>query len=186
MLRRVLDSLAVSTRMLRIPLVLSLLLAGALAGSPAAGAADRSERERIVVRVAHGPIQPIGTVDAPPTGPSVGDFSAFYSPITRPGKKSTIGWWSGSLTTVAVGQPAADSQLRTTNFVFTIGRIENQIEVGGIASYPLTSPTLAKGTVTIRPVIGGSGRYDGARGYARTVHTVRDTWTHTFYVTIDR
>lgn len=172
--------------MLRIPIVLSLVLASALAAGPAAGAADRSARERIVVRVAHGPIQPIGTVDASPTGPSAGDLSAFYSPITRPGKTAAIGWWSGSLTTVAVGQPAAGSQLRTTNFVFTIGGIGNQIQVGGIAAYPLTSPTLAKGTVTIRPVTGGSGRYDGARGYARTVHTVRDTWTHTFYVTVER
>lgn len=170
----------------RIPLALTLLVAAALAAAPATSAASRSGKERTVVRVAHGPIKPIGSVDVPPEGPSVGDLSSFYVPVTRPGKKATIGWWSGSLTTVAVGLPEADRQLRTTDFVFTFGRIENQIVVGGIATYPLTSPTLAEGTVTIRPVTGGSGRYAGARGYARTVHTRQDTWTHTFYVSIDR
>jgi hypothetical protein len=55
--------------------------------------------------------------------------------------------------------------------------------VGGAAEYPLDGATLPLPSTTVRPLLGGSGRYAGARGEVVTVHAADDTWTHTFHFT---
>ena len=153
--------------------VLALVLLAAL---PAA--ATPSPRKKTLT-VAHGPVT-LPYVDAAPEGASVGDVRTFWTALTLPGKVGEIGYFSGSMLTVAEEKPGPDQELRTANFVFVVGAQANQIVVGGIAAYNKTAPTLATTSITIRPIIGGSGSFDGARGSCRTVHYPDGTWTHTF------
>jgi hypothetical protein len=41
-----------------------------------------------------------------------------------------------------------------------------------------------RASVVTRPVIGGSGKYGGARGWCVTTHQADDTWTHVFHITV--
>jgi hypothetical protein len=70
-----------------------------------------------------------------------------------------------------------------SNLSFVFGSDANQIVVGGQAVYEISQPTLGIGVVTIRPLIGGSGKYSGARGYLETTHLVDNTWKHVFHLT---
>ena len=125
-------------------------------------------------------------VDAPPTGPSAGDVRTYYLPLTKPGGAVEIGYLTGTLTTTATDRPSAGMELRTANLVFVIGRAGDQVVVGGVSAYAQTAPTIAKRSVAVRPVIGGSGKYAGARGWCVSTHHADGTWTHVFYLTLDR
>jgi hypothetical protein len=132
-----------------------------------------------VVTVANAPITASNAqyVDAAPAGPSVGDVRTYYLPLTWPGGKHQIGYATGTLTTVAVDRPTAGMELRAANLIFVVGGAANQIVVGGVAAYPQSAPTVATRSVVTRPVIGGSGKYAGARGWCVTTHYANDTWT---------
>ena len=157
--------------------------------SAAVGAtAGRTKPTRVVVRVAHGPVTASNSqyIDAAPAGPSVGDVRTYYLPLTRPGTSRKIGYLTGTLTTTATGRPRLGMELRTANLVFVLGRAANQLVVGGVAAYAQSAPVLAKKSVVTRPVIGGSGKYAGARGFCVTTHLANNTWTHVFHVTLNR
>lgn len=150
--------------------------------------AGRTQATRVVVHVAHGPVTAGNSqyIDAAPAGPSVGDVRTYYLPLTRPGSSRNIGYLTGTLTTTATGRPKTGMELRTANLVFVFGRAANQLVLGGVAAYAQSAPVLAKRSVVTRPVIGGSGRYAGARGSCVTTHLANDTWTHVFRLTLDR
>ncbi len=160
--------------------VVATVVALALIGLTTAATAPAATK---VVKVAHGPVT-LPLVDAAPAGPSVGDLRTVWTPLTRPGRKRVVGYLTGSLLTVAVDRPTDGRELRTSNLVFVVGMAADQIVVGGVASYPSSAPTVGRRTVTVRPVIGGSGAYAGARGWCRTVHHANGRWTHTFVITL--
>jgi hypothetical protein len=150
--------------------------------------AGRTQAAMVVIRVAHGPVTARNShyIDAPPPGPSVGDVRTYYLPLTRPGSSRQIGYLTGTLTTTATGIPRPGMELRTANLVFVLGRAANQLVVGGVAAYAESAPVLAKKSVVTRPVIGGSGKYAGARGWCVTTHLANNTWTHVFHLILDR
>lgn len=133
-----------------------------------------------VVKVAHGPIAAnlIPVADKP----SAGDLRTYYIGLTKPGKKKRIGFLTGSLLTTAVDAPSAGKELRSADLVFTIGKPANQIVLGGVAAYDQTAPTLSKKSTTVRPVLGGSGKYAGARGWCESIHFKNNSWRHTFHL----
>ena len=144
--------------------------------------------ERLVVRVAHGPVTTANAqyIDAAPAGPSVGDLRTYYLPLTRPGRTGRIGYLTGTLLTTATARPRAGMELRAADLVFVVGGPADQIVVGGVSAYPQSAPALTEKSVVTRPVIGGSGKYAGARGWCVTTHFPNDTWTHVFHLTVDR
>ena len=119
-------------------------------------------------------------VDLDPVGPSIGDIVTFRAPVTRRGSAKDVGLMTGSLRNVGIDVPRAGSVMREVNLVFVLDGGRDELVVGGAAEYPATAPTLAQRTRTVRPLIGGSGRYAGARGDVVTVHRADDTWSHTF------
>jgi hypothetical protein len=110
----------------------------------------------------------------------------YYLSLTRPGSSRKVGYLTGTLTTTATGRPNRGMELRTANLVFVFGRAADQLVLGGVAVYGQFAPVLAKKSVVTRPVLGGSGRYAGARGWCVTTHLANDTWTHVFHLTLDR
>jgi hypothetical protein len=160
-------------------LLLSLIGLVLAFGSAAPASADPVT----VVTVAHGPVSAVlDPVTAGTSSP--GDLRTYYTPLTMPGKKRAIGFLTGSLLTTAVGTPAVGRELRTADLVFTVGAARNQLVVGGVAAYDQQAPTVAQRSSVVRPVVGGSGKYAGARGWCRSVHRKDGTWRHTFGVEV--
>jgi hypothetical protein len=161
------------------------LLAVALAAVGVFAPASALTSSTKVITVAHGAVttQNSQYVDLGAPGPSVGDIRTYYIPLTDPKSGKSIGYLTGTLTTVAVEHPVAGMELRTSDLAFVIGKMSDQIVVGGVAAYEQSAPSVATKSVVTRPIVGGSGKYAGARGWVVSTHFANNTWTHVFHLT---
>jgi hypothetical protein len=150
-----------------------MIIALATAGTPAHAATERE-----VVRVYHEAVTPIAT-----SGSGIGMVRTFFIPMAVDGKAADGQYLSGTLTTLA--KNVIDGQeLRASNLTFVFGEEADQLVVGGVSLYPPAGATLAPGTKTVRPVLGGSGKYDGARGQVISRNYGPQGWTHTFRIVL--
>ena len=151
-----------------------LLIIGLIATGTSAHAAT----DREVVRVYHEAVVPIAT-----SGSGIGMVRTFFIPIAVDGKAANGQYLTGTLTTLA--ENVTDGQeLRASNLTFVFGDEADQLVVGGISLYPPAGATLAPGTKTVRPVLGGSGKYDGARGQVVSRNYGAQGWTHIFRIVL--
>ena len=151
-----------------------LLIIGLIATGTSAHAAT----DREVVRVYHEAVVPIAT-----SGSGIGMVRTFFIPIAVDGKAANGQYLTGTLTTLA--ENVTDGQeLRASNLTFVFGDEADQLVVGGISLYPPAGATLAPGTKTVRPVLGGSGKYDGARGHVVSRNYGAQGWTHIFRIVL--
>lgn len=96
------------------------------------------------------------TVDLGVPGPSAGDVVAFQDVVTDAGGKR-LGRLNGTRTTVTTASAAAENVQTLITFDLRGGTIV----VGGVSR--------AVGGPIVRPVLGGTGRYEGMRGSMRSV-----------------
>lgn len=134
--------------------------------------------EREVVRVYHQAVQPIAT-----SGSGVGTVRTFFIPMAVDGKAADGYYLTGTLTTLATDM-ADGYEIRASNLIYVFGNEADQLVVGGISLYPPSDATLPPGSRTVRPVVGGSGRYDGATGQVISRNYGADGWTHTFRIVV--
>ena len=159
---------------LRSVVAVPLLIIGLFATGTSAHAAT----DREVVRVYHEAVVPIAT-----SGSGIGTVRTFFIPIAVDGKAARGQYLTGTLTTLA--ENVTDGQeLRASNLTFVFGDEADQLVVGGISLYPAAGATLAPGTKTVRPVLGGSGKYDGARGQVVSRNYGAQGWTHIFRIVL--
>ncbi len=154
----------------------SLVIVAALGGALAlAGeSALRPVPTPRVVTLHHGHVTS-EYVDLGAPGPSVGDVWVLTAALTDD-SGAALGWLRGTVTTTAENQPGPGDEIRNVDLVLQAGGAGDQIVIGGQAAYPKDGGTLASGSVTIRPITGGSGAYAGARGWVETRHFANDTW----------
>ena len=150
-----------------------LLIATLFAAGTAHAASDRE-----VIRVYHQAVSPIAT-----SGSGIGTVRTFFIPMAVNGKAGDGYYLTGTLTTLTGGM-ADGSELRASNLIYVFGDEADQLVVGGISLYPPADATLPPGARTVRPVVGGSGRYDGATGQVISRNYGADGWTHTFRVVV--
>jgi hypothetical protein len=86
------------------------------------------------------------------------------------------------MTTTGVNVPDEGSEIRMTTLVFTFQRAKDQIVVSGASVYPAAGSVLAADSVTVRPIVGGSGAYSGASGWCESTHFADGTWRHVFHL----
>ena len=163
-------------RTLRGLLLAALIAAVVVPVSPAARHATPPK----AFTVTHGPVV-LTYVDAGTPGPSVGDV--YYASILGKGPGGQDVRVVGGLTTVAEDTPTPGMEIRTTNLVFMFPNAQDQIQIGGASVYAKTAQTRPTQSVTVRPIVGGSGAYAGARGWCVTVHYANGNWAHTFHFT---
>ena len=77
-------------------------------------------------------------------------------------------------------------EVRLGLLVFAFGDGRDQIVVQGSAIYPAAGPTIAADSSTVRPVVGGSGRYLGAGGSAESTHLADGDWRHSLVLVLPR
>jgi len=154
--------------------VLPLVLA-ACSGSPTS-----SSTSGRIVTITHGPVT-LEYVDLGTTGPSLGDERV--TSIGTSVQGGGTGRLDAVLTTTAIDAPNKGDEVRIGHLVFTVGTGPDQVVVDGTSPYPAQSPTIAQNTSTIRPIVGGSGQYAGARGWAESFHLADGTWRHELHLT---
>lgn len=158
------------------PIVTALAV---LLGLSLMGAAPASAKERVeVVTITHAPTAPTAVV-----GTGLGTVRTYFVPTAVSGRTSpTTGYMSGTLTTIATGF-ANGQEARGANLVFVVGSEPNQLVIGGLSLYNTDLSTITAGSRTVRPIIGGSGIYSGARGTAVSTNLGDQGFRHVFRFT---
>ena len=87
---------------------------------------------------------------------------------------------SGSKTLIKLATEAnPDLEKRGTLLFFTLGG-QDQIVVFGITDYSPTAGEFAAGQPVVRPVLGGTGKYMGARGQLISTRNADGLYTQVF------
>jgi hypothetical protein len=154
----------------------AVLVAAASAMSVSAQEAERT------VTISHGSVADAAVyVDLGDPGPSVGDVRAFSVDATDDSGRA--GRLTATLVTSSSDWPAAGDELRLADIVMMFGDgFADQLVITGASLYPADSSTITAGAATIRPIGGGSGIWNGARGYVESIHSPDDTWQHIFHL----
>ena len=151
-------------------LVLSFAALMAFAAPALAGA---------TVTVTHGKTPDPTYIDLGPAGESVGDQRIWEFPgKTAEGGAVVMDWL---MTTTGQPEGSADLENRVTSAVFSFGG-SDRIMVQGIGVYPKTGATVKVDATLERAIIGGTGKYAGARGTVMTTHLPDGTWQHAFTI----
>src|SRR5688572_9750839 len=134
------------------------------------------------IEILHGPVA-ITLANPDSDGHQGGDLRATSISTTEAAGAPT-GRLDATLATTAIDVPEQGDEIRISTLVFSFGDTGvDQVVVGGSAVYPAQGPTLAEGSVTTRPIQGGSGRYAGALGSAVSEHFPDGSWRHTLHLT---
>ncbi len=164
-------------RVVPVTAVLAMLAALLLALPTPAKADVRSGTQHEVVRIWHAAVVPTSV-----EGTGLGTVRTWFTPTLVNGVSAPDQYMTGTLTTVAI-DASAGVEWRTSNLVFVVGGLRNQLVVGGASTYPAGGATIAPGTKAIRPVIGATGAYKGMTGYVVTTNLGERGWDHVFHLT---
>jgi hypothetical protein len=159
----------------RIPLALALIGAAVLLNAGCGGSGGGETLS--IVAPAKGLHQ--STVDLGPKGTSGGDLYVFDGPLIDSDEGETVGHVYGTQTSIA-----QDSESETVQAMITYDlKGGDRITVGGISEYPRgTDKNLIENQKFERPILGGTGRYAGARGVVTTVRRADGSYAHTFEI----
>ena len=114
-------------------------------------------------------------------GNSPGDVYHFSAPLRSSAGGQIMGEVFGSKTLIKLATDAdPDVEKRGTLLFFTFGGGQDQIVVFGITNYSPTAGEFAAGQPVVRPVLGGTGKYMGARGQVTSTRNADDSYTQVF------
>lgn len=101
----------------------------------------------------------------------------------------TIGHLNAMLITTSVDYPSPGDEVRIGRLDFVLDNDSespagggDQVVVSGSGYYPGDQSTIAVGAILYRPIVGGSGTYAGATGWAQSDHLEDGSWRHTLYI----
>lgn len=114
-------------------------------------------------------------------GKSLGDVYHFVAPLhSTPGGPVT-GELIGSKTLVNVPTEANPNlERRATLMFFTFHDHQDQIIAFGVADYSPTAPEFEHGHSAVRAILGGTGKYIGARGQVTSTRNADGSYTQVF------
>jgi len=141
-----------------------------------AGCGGDSSESLSVVATAKGLHQT--TVDLGPPGKSGGDVYVFDGPLLDSEEKESVGSVYGTQTSIALDRDSETVQAMIT-YDFGDG---DRLTIGGIGEYPRGDLGLVEDRSFERPILGGTGRYAGARGTVTSVRRPDGSYEHTFEI----
>jgi hypothetical protein len=97
-------------------------------------------------------------------GNSPGDAYYFSAPLHSSPGGPVIGEVFGSKTLVKPTTANPNLEQRATLLIFDFGNRQDQIVVMGVLDYPPTAGEFNAGQPGVRAILGGTGKYMGARG----------------------
>jgi hypothetical protein len=114
-------------------------------------------------------------------GNSPGDVYHFFAPLRSTAGGPVTGEVFGSKTLIKLASDAnPDLENRATLLFFTFGGHNDQIVVFGITDYSPTAGEFAAGQPVVRPILGGTGKYIGARGQLTSTRNPNGSYTQVF------
>ena len=114
-------------------------------------------------------------------GNSLGDVYHFSAPLHSERGGPVTGEVIGSKTLVKVATDAnPNMERRATLLFFTFADGKDQIIAFGAADYSPSSPEFDAGQPVVRPVLGGTGKYIGARGQVTSTRNADGSYTQVF------
>ncbi|HEY8583632.1 MAG TPA: hypothetical protein VIL49_11820 [Capillimicrobium sp.] len=150
--------------------LLAVLAVAALAG-PATAAAAKSKVQTLRLTTGNITVTPVDLLEP---GQTSGDLYAYSGDVFRKGVK--VGRFYGNHTSLGV-----EGDREIVQGLITFRLQDGELAAAGLAAYPLQDQS---GTIIdepfSRPIIGGTGRYDGARGTLTTVRNSNGTYSQLF------
>ena len=140
------------------------------------GCNQQEKNNKITTIKFHQEIPEISIVDLGTEGLSHGDFHCFNGILTD--DKAIIGKLFGCRTTADFSNSTEGFQLGLNHIVFDFGDSNTIIIGGGTESPSLTGAEFVKIKPQIRGVIGGTGKYMGARGQLTTIRNDDGSYEH--------
>jgi hypothetical protein len=120
-------------------------------------------------------------LDLGPPGKSLGDVYHFSAPLHSERGGPVTGEVIGSKTLVKVAADGnANLERRATLLFFTFAEGKDQIIAFGAADYSPSTPEFDAGKSVVRPVLGGTGKYIGARGQVTSTRNTDGSYTQVF------
>ena len=120
-------------------------------------------------------------LDLGPPGKSLGDVYHFNAPLHSTQGGPVTGELIGSKTLVKVPTEANPNlERRATLMFFTFDESKDQIIAFGVADYLPTEPEFEPGKSAVRAVLGGTGKYMGARGQVTSTRNADGSYTQAF------
>jgi quercetin dioxygenase-like cupin family protein len=176
-------SAVVAVLALTVPLLLVLAPPAAATRDQAGERAALQGRMTRSLSVIHGPAVTTLTTTGS-DGHQLGDLRVVSLPLSRAttarGEADRL---DATLLTTGIDQPGPGDEIRISTLVFTLGDAADQVVVTGSGVYPAAGSTIAIDSAIVRPIVGGSGRFAGASGWAESEHLVDDSWRHTLHIT---
>ena len=99
----------------------------------------------------------------------------FEAPVRKPAGKR-VGALSGAILTVDATLDGVTEEIRHRNLVFSLAG--GQLVAQGVSRYPAARAELAAGRPFVIAIVGGTGRYIGARGEVRTTQRADGSYRH--------
>jgi hypothetical protein len=114
-------------------------------------------------------------------GNSPGDVYHFFAPLHSSPGGPVIGELFGSMTLVKLATDAnPDLEKRETLLCFTFADRQDQVIALGVRDYSPTAAEFEVGKPRIRAILGGTGKYMGARGQLNSTRNADGTYTQVF------
>ena len=120
-------------------------------------------------------------LDLGPPGNSPGDVYHFFAPLhSSPGGPVT-GEVFGSKTLIKMATDANPNlETRATVLFFSFANRQDQIVAVGATDYPPTAGEFDAGQPVVRAILGGTGKYMGARGQLASTRNADGSYTQVF------
>jgi quercetin dioxygenase-like cupin family protein len=157
--------------------LLSLLLALALVP----GVSAHEGVDGAAFAVTHGPVT-TSLVGETSDGHELGDLRVTSLPIDWEEDGAPAGRLDAMLLTTSVDSPIVGDETRISTLVFVFGDGADQLVVTGSGFYPAAGSTIAVSASIERAIVGGSGVYAGASGWALSEHRDDGSWRHVFHL----
>jgi hypothetical protein len=157
-------------------LVVVVVIVGAVAGfASASPSSGRVRTLRVITLKPH-----TETLDFPPKGKSPGDVYVFDTTVMAANGRTVLGGLRGTQTDIKIEHGMETVQGMLT---YQLGS-GNEIVVGGVSANPLKpNQFLIKNKPFVRAVLGGTGKYSGARGTVTTKRLTSTRYLQLFQLT---
>ena len=87
------------------------------------------------------------------------------------------------MTTTSQPEQGADVETRLSEAVFSFGEgTGDSLLFGGTGTYPKAGSTVTANATLERAILGGTGKFAGAKGTVLTTHLPDGTWQHVFRI----
>jgi hypothetical protein len=120
-------------------------------------------------------------LDLGPPGNSPGDVYHFFAPLHSSAGGPVTGEVFGTKTVVKLAtKDKPNLERRATLLFFTFAEHQDQIIALGVHEYPTNAPEFDAGKSVVRAILGGTGKYMGARGQLTSTRYTDGSYTQVF------